>query len=257
MMKKFTIFTLTALISIGMGRADDAKSIFNGKDYTGWFGNNPHVTAKAKNKEESLAKQAVEFKAHWTVEDGAMVNDGKGPYATTKEKYGDVELELEYKTVAKGDSGIYMKGTPQIQIWDYTKEGGKWKLGADKGSGGLWNNSKGAPGRDPLVLADKPFGEWNKVKARMLGSRTWVWLNDKLVVDGVIWENYWNRSKPLPPKEHIHLQTHGAEIRWKNIMVREIGSDEANKILRTSDEKDGFSSIFDGKTLSGWAGCGK
>ncbi|MDF1815790.1 MAG: DUF1080 domain-containing protein [Verrucomicrobiales bacterium] len=231
-------------------------SIFNGKDFTGWFGNNPHATSKAKNVEESLAKQAEEFKAHWTVENGEMVNDGNGPYATTEKEYGDVELELEYKTVAKGDSGIYMRGTPQIQIWDYTEEGGKWKLGADKGSGGLWNNSKGNPGKDPLVLADKPFGEWNKVKARMLGSRTWVWLNDQLVVDGAIWENFWDKERltPLPPKGHIHLQTHGAEIRWKNIKVREIGSNEAAKLLRADDIESGFSYIFDGKSLDGWSG---
>mgnify|MGYP006192395349 CR=1 FL=1 len=56
------------------------------------------------------------------------------------------------------DSGIYLRGTPQVQIWDFTKEGGKWNLGADKGSGGLWNNSPGTAGKDPAVLADKPFG---------------------------------------------------------------------------------------------------
>ena len=67
---------------------------------------------------------------------------------------------MEYKTVPKADSGIYLRGTPQVQIWDYTKEGAS-SHGADKGSGGLWNNSPGAPGKDPLVLADKPFGEWN------------------------------------------------------------------------------------------------
>jgi len=64
-------------------------------------------------------------------------------------------------TMGQADSGIYLRATPQVQIWDYTKEGGRWNIGADKGSGGLWNNDKGSPGKDPLVLADKPFGEWN------------------------------------------------------------------------------------------------
>lgn len=255
MTRFLSILTLTAAFSVGSGYSEDsAVSIFNGKDYTGWHGDNPHTTSKAKDKAASLATQAEEFKQHWSIENGEMVNDGKGPYATTDKEYGDVELQLEYRTVAKGDSGIYMKGTPQIQIWDYTEEGGKWKIGADKGSGGLWNNSKGAPGKDPLVLADKPFGEWNKVKAKMLGSRTWVWLNDKLVVDGAIWENYWDKAriKPLPPKGPIHLQTHGAEIRWKDIKVREIGAEEANTTLRGDDE--GFTDIFNGKDLSNWAG---
>src|SRR5439155_23668400 len=102
-----------------------------------------------------------EFKKHWRVEHGELVNDSKGPYATTDQEYGNIELLIEYKTVARADSGIYLRATPQVQIWDYTKEGGKWARGADKGSGVLFNNSAGAPGRDPLVLADKPFGEWN------------------------------------------------------------------------------------------------
>ena len=90
---------------------------------------------------------------------------------------------VDYKTVAKADSGIYLRGTPQVQIWDYTKEGGKWNLGADKGSGGLCNNRPGSGGKDPLVLADKPFGEWNRFRILQVGERTTVWLNDKLVVD--------------------------------------------------------------------------
>ena len=61
-------------------------------------------------------------------------------------------------TVPLADSGIYLRGVPQVQIWDYTEEK-KFPLGANLGSGGLWNNDKGSPGKDPLVLADKPFGE--------------------------------------------------------------------------------------------------
>ena len=95
------------------------------------------------------------------VDNGELVNDGKGAYLTTDKDYGDIELLIDYKTVPKADSGIYLRATPQVQIWDSTKEGGKWELGADKGSGGLWNNSPGTPGKDPLVLADKPFGQWN------------------------------------------------------------------------------------------------
>ncbi len=253
-MKTSSYLLFLAIAFISPSLADDGVSLFNGKDYTGWHGDNPHVTSKAKDKKESLAQQATEFSEHWKVEDGVMVNDGHGPYATTDKDYGDIEFWVEYKTIAKGDSGIYMRSTPQIQIWDYTEEGGKWKIGADKGSGGLWNNSKGAPGKDPSVLADKPFGEWNAVHVKMVGSRTWVWLNDKLVVDGAVWENYWNRKKPIPKTGPIHLQTHGAEIRWRNIRVREIEAEEATEILRGAGNANGFTSIFNGKDLSGWAG---
>ena len=98
-------------------------------------------------------------------------------------------------------------------------------------------NTPGKPGRDPLVLADKPFGEWNAFRIRQIGARTWVWLNDKMVVDGAIMENFWDRSQPLPAKGPIMLQTHGGEIRWRNIFVREIGSDEAAKISSNAASK--------------------
>jgi hypothetical protein len=119
----------------------------------------------------------------------------------------------------------------------------------------LWNNSAGAPGKDPLVLADKPFGEWNRFRIRQVGSRTWIWLNDKLVVDNAVMENYWGERKlPLAAKGPIQLQTHGGQICWKNVFVREIPAEEANQILAKSDA-DGFQSVFNGKDLEGWKGA--
>jgi len=106
-----------------------------------------------------------------------------------------------------------------VQIWDHT-DPAKFNIGADKGSGGLWNNPAGAAGKDPLVLADKPFGEWNHFRIRQLGSRTAVWLNEKLVVDNAILENYFALMLPIPPAGPIQLQTHGGEIRWRNIFLR-------------------------------------
>src|SRR5690606_11744224 len=131
-------------------------------------------------------------------------------------------------------------------------EGGKWHLGADKGSGGLWNNSPGAPGKDPLVKADRPFGEWNSIRIVQIGERTWVWLNDQLTVDGARMENFWDRSKPLPRTGPIQLQTHGGEIRWRNIRIREIGAEEAVTWLATRDEE--FTPIFNGRDWTGWTG---
>jgi hypothetical protein len=87
------------------------------------------------------------------------------------------------------------------------------------------------------VLADKPFGEWNSFRIRQIGARTWVWLNGKLVVDGNIMENYADRTKPLPAKGPIMLQTHGGEIRWRNLFVHEIGAEEAAKILAEAAAK--------------------
>ena len=231
-------------------------ALFNGRDLSGWYGLSRDFDPRklwAMTPDERAQKRAAddgEFQKHWRVENGELVNDGNGPYATTEQEYGDIELLVDYKTVAQADSGIYLRGTPQVQIWDYTKEGGKWNLGADKGSGGLWNNSPGAPGKDPLVLADKPFGEWNHFRILQVGDRTTVYLNDKLVVDNAIMENYWDRARPLFPRGPIELQTHGGEIRWRNLFLRQLHPAEASRLL----VEPGFMSLFNGRDLTGWAG---
>ncbi len=231
------------------------KPLFNGKNLDGWHGGNPHNYAKLSDqaKEAVVVRQQSEFKAHWSVENGELVNDGKGPYCTTDKEYGDYELLIDYKTVAKADSGIYLRGNPQVQIWDFTDEG-KFGIGADKGSGGLWNNSKGAPGKDPTELADKSFGEWNSFRIIQVGARTSVWLNGKHIVDHAIMENYWDRSKSLVPRGVIRLQTHGGEIRWRNIFIRELNAGAANDIL-SANHKDGFEPLFNGENLDGWQGA--
>ena len=255
-------------------------ALFNGHDLAGWRGGDTFDHRKllalpADERNAKIAKWTETMKAHWTAENGELVNDGQGAYATTEKDYGDFEILLEYKTVAKADSGIYLRGCPQVQIWDYTEQE-KFKLGADKGSGGLWNNSPGAPGKDPLVLADKPFGEWNTVRVLMVGSRVSVKLNGKLVVDNAPLENFYDRKTPVPPQGPIQLQTHGGEIRWRNLFIREIGAAEANEILgRAQPGRDlgarpggkfgpeevaarlapeGFQSVFNGRDFTGWAG---
>ena len=215
------------------------RAIFNGKDLTGWYGWNPHSSARLKGeqKEANLKQQRADFPKHWRIENGELVNDGTGPYATTEAEFGDIELRLEYKTVPKADSGVYLRGTPQVQIWDWHQvfDPKNPTRKPHLGSGGLFNNTPGSPGRDPLVLADKPFGDWNQFRIRQIGARTWVWLNDKPVVDGAVMENYWERSKPLPAAGPIMLQTHGGEIRWRNLFVHEIGAEEAKAILDAAE----------------------
>lgn len=206
-------------------------ALFNGTDLSGWWGLDTEDPAKwmaiaPERLAEKKAKSLENIAKHWSVEGDELVNDGKGLFLTTDKDYGDFELRLDYKTVAKADSGIYLRAIPQVQIWDTTEAGGKWKIGADKGSGGLWNNKEGTPGRDPLVLADKPFGEWNSVRVLMAGEIVTVYLNEKLVVDHAKMQNYFNRGGPLPKVGPIQLQTHGGEIRWRNVFVRELTAAE-------------------------------
>ena len=248
------LFTLIALVivspqsSFGQNIPPKGfKALFNGKDLKGWFGHGTKDPRTLWNMSPDELKAHHEktlkdINAHWSVQNGELVNDGKGLYLTTKKDYKDFELLLEYKTVPKADSGIYLRGVPQVQIWDPTEEA-KWKIGADKGSGGLWNNSKGAPGKDPSKRMDRPFGEWNQFRIIMIGEKVTVHLNGEKVVDNVVMENYFDRKIPIFEKGPIQLQTHGGEIRWRNVFIREI------------EDETGFQTLFNGKDLAGWHGA--
>ena len=239
-------------------------ALFNGKDFTGLRGYkadfSPAAVAKmsAEDRDKWYAEWTEDMKKNWTIDNGELVNKGKGAYVATKD-YGDVEFLVEYKMEPTVDSGIYMKATPQVQVWDFTNPAA-FRNGADKGSGGLWNNPKNWPGQEPLVRGDNPIGQWNQFRIKMIGERVSVWLNDKLVVDHARLANYFDRTKeknvPLPKVAPILLQTHppAKEIRWRNLYAREIPTAEANEFL-AAKVGEGFEPIFNGKDFDGWQGA--
>jgi hypothetical protein len=238
--------------------------LFDGKTLAGWHGwaihekgGSPAEFARLPPEEQARKREAwtADARQHWTVENGELVNDGQGAYLATDRDYGDIELLLEYKTVPKADSGIYLRNTPQVQIWDRNQpfDPKNPNRRPHLGSGGLFNNTPGSPGRDPLVVADKPFGEWNQFRIIQVGERTTVYLNGQLVVDFARLENYWDRERPLPRTGKILLQTHGGEVRWRNLFVREIPAAEANRLL-AGHAAQGFTPVFNGKDFTGWEG---
>ena len=248
-------------------------ALFNGKDLSGWRGGTTYdhrqlLDLPATERDALLTKWAASLtelkdgKPHWRAEGSVLVNDGFGGYATTERDYGDFEFLVDFKLAPTADSGVYLRGVPQVQIWDSTMPDPKGH-GYVKGSGGLWNNPKDTPGRDPLVHADKPIGEWNALRVVMVGSRVSVWLNQKLVVDHVILEIYYDKNnkklsaeqrRPVPSRGPIQLQTHGGATHWRNIFIRELATDEANRLL-ASRGGQGFERIFNGQNLDGWAGA--
>ena len=228
--------------------------LFNGRDLTGWKGlvGNPKTRA-AMSPEELAAKQKVadeSMRAHWSVADGVLVFDGKGDSLCTAEDYGDFELYVDWKILEGGDSGIYLRGSPQVQMWDTNFED-YFRHGAENGSGSLWNNQRNP--RFPLVKADKPVGEWNTFFIRMVGERVTIRLNDQLVVDNVVLENLWQRELPIYPRGQIELQNHGNSLYFRNLYIRKIGTEEANTLLAKSDAQH-YVSIFNGRDFSGWKG---
>ena len=238
----------TALAVAGLGTVTPVQtkqppkgftSLFNGKDLDGWRGRQPNYNPAEEvklSKEEHAAKQAEWNTArdqHWKVDTakGEIVSDGQSPHLATGKDYGDFEFHVDWLMVSpNGDSGIYLRGTPQVQVWDPDNPR-EVKNGAPKGSGALWNDNDDNPGKWPLVKADNPVGQWNSFRIRMVGPRVWVWLNDKLTVDGQVMDNYYERSQPIPDRGPIELQTHGSEIRFRNIFIREIPASEAKEIL--------------------------
>ena len=194
-------------------------ALFNGKDLTGWKGLVADPPKRAKMTPEELAeaqkKADADANDHWKADGGVLVFDGKGQNLCTAKDYGNFELLLDWKILKDGDSGIYLRGTPQVQIWDPD-----CKPAGGIGSGGLYNNQKN-PSK-PTVKADKPVGEWNTFKIKMVGDKVTVHLNDQLVVDNVPLENYWERDKPLFETGQIELQNHGNTLYFKNIYLKEL-----------------------------------
>jgi hypothetical protein len=217
-------------------------SLFDGRTLDGWRGRpgdggvfSPYVEAAFSDAErrQKQAEWDASRDAHWRVDvdRGEIVSDGHGVHLATARWYGDFEFLVDWKlTAAGGDSGIYLRNYPQVQIWD-PGHVPSHKNGSDRGSGGLWNNNPDNPGRFPLVRADRPIGEWNTLRVRMVDRYVWVWLNDQQTVNGQVLDNYFDRAKPVRPRGSIELQTHGSEVRFRRVFIREIGREEAQTLL--------------------------
>ena len=223
--------------------------LFDGRSLDGWKGlvADPPKRAKMAPPERASAQAAADatMRAHWSVVDGVLAFDGKGESLCTAADYADFELLADWKIDKGGDSGVYLRGSPQVQIWDAEAN--------PAGSGGLFNNEKGP--KDPLRKADRPVGEWNELRILMIGERVTVYLNDERVVDNALLENYWEREKPIDASGPIELQAHGNPLWFRNLFIREIPR-EAAVPPPVTDADEGFVPLFNGRDLEGWTGGG-
>ena len=178
-------------------------SLFNGKDLSAW---------KAPDKQPE-----------WKVVDGLIHYDGSKPAKNlaTAKNYKDFEFWVDWKITKAGDSGIYLRGQPQVQIWDSTVLEGSLKADRNKGSGGLWNNKPGSDGKVPLENKDKKVGEWNSMYIKMVGTKVSVVLNGAIVVDNAVF-----LDGKIPADGPIELQVHGTPLWFRNVFVREIVPDK-------------------------------
>lgn len=237
-----------------MPQGEGFISIFNGKDLSGWKGlvQNPIARAKMKPAQLEKAQEKADeiMRSGWSVNDGMLVFNGKGDNLCTDKQYGDFEMYVDWMLDPAGpeaDAGIYLRGTPQVQIWDTSRV----NVGAQVGSGGLYNNSVNES--KPSKVADNKLGEWNSFYIKMVGDRVTVILNGEKVVDDVILENYWDRKQPIFPVEQIELQAHGSKVYYRNIYVKELERKEPYK-LSAEEQKEGFKLLFDGTNMHQWTG---
>ena len=229
-------------------------SMFNGKNLDGWKGLVANPIQRAKMTPRQLAaaqKKADEQMAlDWKVEEGLIIFDGQGfDNLCTEKQYGDFEMLVDWKLFdgPEPDAGIYLRGTPQVQVWDTARVA----VGAQVGSGGLYNNQKHMS--KPLKVADQKVGEWNTFRIRMVGERVSVWLNGELVTDNVVLENFWDRSQPIFPVEQIELQAHGSKVAYRDIYIKEIERPEPFTLSK-EEQKEGYQILFDGTNLDQWVG---
>ena len=229
-------------------------SLFNGKNLDGWKGlvENPIKRAQMTSGQlaAAQAKANQQMALDWKVEDGLIVFDGQGfDNLCTEKQYGDFEMLVDWKLYEgpEPDAGIYLRGTPQVQIWDTARV----EVGAQVGSGGLYNNQKHQS--EPIKVADQKVGEWNTFYIKMVGERVTVWLNGELVTDNVVLENFWDRAQPIFPVEQIELQAHGSKVAYRDIYIREIERPEPYE-LSAEEKKEGYQILFDGTNLNNWTG---
>ena len=230
-------------------------AIFNGIDLTGWKGLVANPIARAQMTPAQLAtaqaKADEQMRADWKVENGLLVFDGTGyDNLCSVKQYGDIEMYVDWLLDLSGkeaDAGIYLRGTPQVQIWDTARV----DVGAQVGSGGLYNNQTHAS--KPLKVADNAMGEWNTFFIQMIGDSVTVYLNGEQVTDHIILENYWDRKQAIFPVEQLELQAHGSKVYYRNIYVKELERPEPFT-LSDEEKKEGFKILFDGTNMHEWTG---
>jgi hypothetical protein len=232
------VFGIAATSATGGGkRPDNAPpkgftALFNGKDLTNWQGLVP-INKKAKMSKEEYAdavKKANEKLSHWSVQEGVLIYDGKkgGQNLQSVKDYGNFELYVDWKIPPKGDSGIYLRGQPQVQIWDSDSLTGNLVQDKGVGSGGLWNNPRNTNGQKPLSNMDRPVGQWNTFHITMIGDKVTINLNGKDIIVDAPLLNYFEKDKETkkpfatPKRGPIELQEHGNTLWFKNIYIKEL-----------------------------------
>src|SRR5437660_7321338 len=155
------VLLAAALFALANNAANcaEAEVIFDGKDLSGWRKpTGEWMTAKAVALDPvNSEKLAI------TPGEAVLVNGpaGKAKDFVTEKEFGDVEVHVEFCIPKHSNSGVYLMGRYEIQIYDsYGVEKDKYPGIECGGIYGRWINEKNVEGHSPRVNASKPPGEW-------------------------------------------------------------------------------------------------
>jgi hypothetical protein len=198
-MKLFAFISVIIFCSFFSG-GQKGEQLFNGKNLDGWI---IHGTEK------------------WYAQDGMLICES-GPdkqygYLSTAKNYNNFELNLEFKQLANGNSGVFIRST-----FEGTKVSG-WQVEVappNNDTGGIYESY----GRGWLVQIPEEkenilkMGEWNKMKIRMVGGHITTWLNGIQMAD-------LEDEKIGKGVGAIALQIHdggGIKVMWRNLVIQEL-----------------------------------
>ncbi len=169
--------------------------IFNGKDLSGW---------RMRHTDREHA---------WVAHDGILENTKHAVDIITEDEFGDFDLHIEYLFPEGSNSGIYLRGRYEIQVFDSL--GKTYDYPAENGA--LYNQKR------PDVEATNPAGEWQIMDITLTEMVLTVTLNGKKIHDNV------NIDGPTggqlgddnPAKGPLMLQGDHGPVSFRNIRVRE------------------------------------
>ncbi len=161
--------------------------LFDGKDLSAWKG-------------------ADQQKQHWVVEDGIIRYDGRAGSLYTKKSYRNYILRVDWRLPRKADSGVFVRGNKQLNIWT-------WSMG----SGEMWEHRGGATSGQyvPSSREDRAVGEWNTFLVTVKDNRVTVILNGKKVISKAVLKDNAQQSP-------IGLQRHGDPLEFKSMYIKEL-----------------------------------
>ncbi len=222
-MKKLIL--ILAIVFINLNLFAQSKSLFNGKDLTGW-----HIDIPEMDKNPDARNPFI-------IRDGLLVSLGKPEgHLITDAIYENYRIEIEYRFAGKpGNCGLLVHAsTPRSLYAMFPKSieaqlmhqnaGDFWCIVEDievkdmekrRGPKENWGITEGKERRVKNLTdnSEKPLGEWNTMVVECLKDKIRVWVNGDLVNDGF---------NCTTQKGQIALQAEGAEVEFRKVLLTPI-----------------------------------